>query len=238
VSLSTLLLCLLGLAVVAFFVGFARARMLAHGEERSLHSRPGYHGGYLALWTSLPAVLVLLAWAAVGPRVIDGQVQTTLPAQVLQGSEAQIGLTMSVVRSVASGLKTFSREELQAAKANPQEAQRLLSEKGIVVASAPDAAIIQSAQLLDNLKRKSRLAQTFVAALLAIAGFAFAFTGFTFSKAFTLAFVAAGFTGAAFFVVVFFAMSNLLHCECCCVARPSGGRRQQGASVRRANLWS
>ena len=113
----------------AFFVGFARAKA-AHGEERSLHSRPGYHGGYLALWTSLPAVLVLLIWAAVEPRLIDGQVQATLPAQVLQGSEAQIGLTMSVVRSVASGLKTFSREELQAAKANPQEAQRLLSKKG------------------------------------------------------------------------------------------------------------
>ncbi len=176
-SLSILLLSLLGLAVAAFFVGFARAKLLARGEERSLHSRPGYHGGYLALWTSLPAILVLLIWAAVEPRLIDGQVQASLPPQMLQGSEAQIGLTMSVVKSVASGLKTFSREELQAAKANPQEAQRLLSAKGIAVATAPDAAIIQSAQLLDNLKRKGRLAQTFVAALLAIAGFAFAFFG-------------------------------------------------------------
>ena len=174
-SLTTLFLNLFGLAVVAFFVGFARARMLVQGKERTLHSRPGYHGGYLALWTSLPAVLVLLIWAAVEPRLIDGQVQATLPAQVLQGSEAQIGLTMSVVRSVASGIKTFSREELQAAKANPQEAQRLLSEKGIAVASAPDAAIIESAELLNTLKRKNSLAQTFVAALLAIAGFAFAF---------------------------------------------------------------
>ncbi len=176
-SLTTLLLCLLGLAVAAFFVGFARAKMLAHGQERSLHSRPGYHGGYLALWTSLPAVLVLLSWAAVEPGLIDGQVQATLPAHLLQGSEAQVGLSMSVVRSVASGIKTFSSEELHAAKANPQEAQRLLSEKGIVVASAPDAAIIHSAEILDNLKRKSRLAQTFVAALLAISGFAFAFFG-------------------------------------------------------------
>ncbi len=174
-SLSTLLLCLLGLAVAAFFVGFARARLLSHGKERSLHSRPGYHGGYLALWTALPAVLVLLIWAAVEPRFIDAEVQATLPAQVLQGSEAQVGLTMSVVRSVASGLKTFSRDELQAAKANPKEAQRLLSEKGIAVASAPGAAIIQSAELLNTFKRKSSLAQTFVAALLAIAGFAFAF---------------------------------------------------------------
>ncbi len=174
-SLSTLLLVLLGLAFVAFFIGFARAKTLAKGKERTLHSRPGYHGGYLALWTSLPAFLVLLIWATLSPRLIDAQVQATLPAQVLQGTEAQIGLTMSVVRSVASGLKTFGSGELEAAKASPQEAQRLLSEKGIVVASAPDAAIIESAEFLNTLKQESSLAQTIVAALLAISGFVFAF---------------------------------------------------------------
>ncbi len=174
-SLSIVLISLLGLAIVSFLVGFIRARIMARGKEGSLHSRPGYYGGYLALWSSLPAIIVLLIWAAVVPRLIDGQVQATLPAKVLQGSQAQIGLTMSVVRSVASGLETFTSEDLQAAKANPLEAQRLLSEKGIAVASAPDAAIIQGAELLNNLKRKSDLAQTFVAALLAICGFVFAF---------------------------------------------------------------
>ena len=174
-SLSTLLVSLFGLAVVAFFVGLARARIAARGKERPLHSRPGYYGGYLALWTSLPAVIVLLIWAAVSPRLIDGQVSVSLPADVLKGSEAQIGLTMSVVRNVASGLKTFTPEELQSAKASPQEAQRLLSEKGVAVASAPDAGIIKGAELLNSLRQESNLAQTFVAALLALAGFVFAF---------------------------------------------------------------
>ena len=174
-SLSTLLLILLGLAVVAFLIGFLRARTLAKGKDHALHSLPGYYGGYLALWTSLPAFLVLLIWATVSPGLIDAQVRATLPAQVLQGSEAQIGLTMSVVRSVASGLKALSSDELEAAKASPQEAQRLLSEKGIVVASAPDAAIIESAEFLNTLKQESRLAHTIVAALLAVSGFVFAF---------------------------------------------------------------
>ena len=174
-SLSTLLLSLLGLAAAAFLAGFIRAKILARRKEASFHSRLGYYGGYVALWTALPAVIVLLIWAAVVPRLIDGQVQAALPAKVLQGSEAQIGLTMSVVRSVASGLEKLTSEELKTAKANPQEAQRLLSEKGIAVATAPDQAIIQSAEILNTLKRKSSLAQTFVAALLAIFGFAFAF---------------------------------------------------------------
>ncbi len=173
--LSTLLLSLLGLAAAAFLAGFIRAKNLARRGEASFHSRLGYYGGYVALWTSLPAIIVLLIWAAVVPRLIDGQVQAALPAKALEGSEAQIGLTMSVVRSVASGLERLTSEELKTAKANPQEAQRLLSEKGIAVASAPDSAIIQSAEILNNLKHKSSLAQTFVAALLAIFGFAFAF---------------------------------------------------------------
>jgi phosphate transport system permease protein len=163
------------LAVVAFFVGLARARIAARGKERPLHSRPGYYGGYLALWTSLPPIIVLLIWAAVSPRLIDGAVSASLPADVLKGSEAQIGLTMSVVRNVASGLKTFTPEELQSAKASPQDAQRLLSKRGIAIASAPDAGIIKGAELLNRLRQESNLAQTFVAALLALAGFVFAF---------------------------------------------------------------
>jgi phosphate transport system permease protein len=165
----------LGLAVVAFVIGFARARAFARGNERSLHSLPGYHGGYLALWTSLPAILVLLIWSAVEPPFIDSQVRALLPERVLQGSDARIGLTMSIVRSVAPGLKTLTREELKAAKADPQEAQRLLSTKGIAVATAPDPSIIGAAEFLNRLRWESSLAKTGVAAFLALFGFFIAF---------------------------------------------------------------
>ncbi len=174
-SLGALLLSLFGLAVVAFFIGFARAKALAHGDEHSLHSRPGYHGGYLALWTALPATLILLIWAAVEPPFLDRQVRAVLPERVLQGSDAQVGLTMSVVKSVAPGLKMLTPQELQAAKADPQEAQRLLSLKRIALASAPDPAIIGAAELLNSLKWKSSLAKTGVAAFLALFGFFIAF---------------------------------------------------------------
>jgi phosphate transport system permease protein len=175
VSLTALLLSLIGLAVVAFIAGHLRAAGLERGSERSLHSRPGYHGGYVALWTSLPAILVLLIWAAAERPFIDEQVRATLPARVLEGSEAQIGLAMSIVKSVAPGLKTFSRNDLLAAKASPQTAQRLLSERGIAVASAPDPAIISAAEVLNNLKWESNLGKTGVSAFLALFGFFFAF---------------------------------------------------------------
>ncbi len=174
-SLSTLLLSLVGVGIGAYFIGLLRAKMKARGNERSLHSRPGYHGGFLALWTSLPAIIVLLIWAAVEPAFIDREVQGSLPLEIQQGPEAKIGLTMGVVRSVASGLKVLNREELQAAKTDPQEAQRVLSKHGFIIASAPDPAIIGSAELLNELKSESSLAKTYAAGVLALLGFVIAF---------------------------------------------------------------
>jgi phosphate transport system permease protein len=174
VSLGALLLSLIGLAVVAFMIGYARAARLERGGDRPLHSRPGYHGGYLALWTSLPAILVLLVWAAVERPFIDAEARAALPERVLQSSNAQIGLTMSIVKSVAPGLKTFSREDLQAAKASPETAQRLLAQRGIAVASAPDPAVIGAAEVLNRLRWESNLSKTFAAAFLALFGFFFA----------------------------------------------------------------
>jgi phosphate transport system permease protein len=166
---------LIAAALVAFIIGFWRAKALAHGKESRLHSRPGYHGGYLALWTALPAILVLLAWSAIEPRFLQDSVESTLPPSIQEGSAAQLGLTMGVVRSVAKGLETFTPQELDAAKSSPQEAQRLLNQKGIVVATAPDRVIIDAASTLNELKQKSLRAKTYVAAFLAIFGFIFAF---------------------------------------------------------------
>ncbi|MBJ7535543.1 phosphate ABC transporter permease subunit PstC [Rhodomicrobium vannielii ATCC 17100] len=174
-SLSALLFCLLLAAIVAFVIGFWRAKRLSPDNPRALHSRPGYHGGYLALWTALPAILVLLVWSAVEPRFIQAEVESNLPAQVLEGSEGQIGLAMGVVRSVATGLERLTPAEVAAAKASPREAQRLFESKGVVIATPPNAAVIASAEELNNIRHLSRLAKTAVAAFLAIFGFIFAF---------------------------------------------------------------
>jgi phosphate transport system permease protein len=174
-SLGALFLGLIGAGLAAFAIGFARAKSLSRGKQRSLHSLPGYHGGYLALWTSLPAILVLLIWAAVEPHFINQRVESSLAPEVLSGSEGQIGLTMGVVRTVASGIKRLSADELAAAKADPKEAQRILAGKGIAVATAPDRTVIESAQMLNKLKQESARAKAGLAIFLALSGFIIAF---------------------------------------------------------------
>ena len=65
--LATALVLVSGL--LAWRVGNARALALAGGGGVQLHSLPGYHGWYVALWTGLPALVVLMAGSVALPRL-------------------------------------------------------------------------------------------------------------------------------------------------------------------------
>ncbi|UXU74015.1 MULTISPECIES: phosphate ABC transporter permease subunit PstC [unclassified Paracoccus (in: a-proteobacteria)] len=64
--LWTLLIVLI-LAIAGFFVTRARAVVLADGDTRRLHSRPGYYGWNAALLIAVPAFLVMAIWRFVQP---------------------------------------------------------------------------------------------------------------------------------------------------------------------------
>ena len=69
-SSLAILAILLATAVVVYFVGRAKARSAAAAPGVKPHSRPPYHGAYLAIWTVLPALLFLPVWsAAEGPAL-------------------------------------------------------------------------------------------------------------------------------------------------------------------------
>lgn len=55
-------IAILALAALGYLLGRSRSVRLAGGDTRALHSRPTYHGWHVALFTALPA-LVLLALA-------------------------------------------------------------------------------------------------------------------------------------------------------------------------------
>lgn len=68
------------LVVVAggFYAGRTQAIRLVGGARRVLHSLPNYYGYYVALWTGLPALLVLMAYALLGGQVVDRLVVSEL----------------------------------------------------------------------------------------------------------------------------------------------------------------
>ena len=88
---STLLLVVVCLALLGYYLGRQRAVTAAVAAgPRNVHSLPGYHGGYVALWCALPAVALLVLWQVFEPvwlrsSVIESlpEVMRTLPADLL-----------------------------------------------------------------------------------------------------------------------------------------------------------
>jgi phosphate transport system permease protein len=102
--MTTLLLVavLLGLAAFGYRHGRRRALAIAGGDARRLHSLPGYHGLYVALWCAVPALVVLVAWISAAPAVVETLVISRIPG-VEELSPAQRNLLANDVKNLASG---------------------------------------------------------------------------------------------------------------------------------------
>ncbi len=103
--LPTLILLFAGLVLVAFFLARRRAITVAGGYRniRSLHSLPQHYGYYTAMCAALPALVVILLWALFSDVLIMRQVAAALPEPYRSLGEAELGLVLSDVRSIAAG---------------------------------------------------------------------------------------------------------------------------------------
>ena len=152
-SLSILAVLLIA-GVVAYFVGRIRSVKVCKGEQRTLHSRPSYHGFYLAVWTVLPAVFVLTLWAAAERPVQNYLAMKEMPASVLETSDAQKSLTMSIVDSIATGLPKLSNEEREIVRkarygfVTSADARDVLAHHGVILGSPPERYILAAADEL------------------------------------------------------------------------------------------
>jgi phosphate transport system permease protein len=74
VNALALFFLLLGLGLVAWLTARARAATVADRAGARLHSLPGQHGWYMAMWTVLPALLFLAIWSGVSPALVTDSV--------------------------------------------------------------------------------------------------------------------------------------------------------------------
>jgi phosphate transport system permease protein len=180
VSTSIILLGLLVAGVIAFFVGVRRANGVADKSIARLHSRTGYYGGYLALWTVLPALLVTLAWTAAQPIVVRHLISEELPESVRNLSEAEQSLILGRISSVASGLPSLSKDEFDTVKkvrlgfAAAGDGMRILQDRGVVLGSAPEPYVINVAYDQVQYETWGRWLMTGVAGTLAFFCFIYA----------------------------------------------------------------
>ena len=102
-SLSAAALLVLGLALVAWLSGRARARAFAGPDKPRAHSLPGQHGWYVATWTAIPALLFLAVWDNVSSNLIYGQVMASAEAQSLPAFDMQRQAILREAYALATG---------------------------------------------------------------------------------------------------------------------------------------
>ncbi len=96
-------LLIIAMSLVAFYVGRSTASGFATAGQ-SLHSLPGYHGAFVAVWVGIPAFFLVLLWALMQDSVVEQLIVTSLPPNMTTGaSDAQINLYLQEIRNVASG---------------------------------------------------------------------------------------------------------------------------------------
>ncbi|MFK7792356.1 MAG: phosphate ABC transporter permease subunit PstC [Devosiaceae bacterium] len=131
-----LLLALIILFVGSLYIGAQRSRQVAGTSTSNLHSRPSYHGGYLAIMATLPALGILIAWSiAQGPiidRLVVGQFTDQVDALSLPQQEA----FLRDARAIAFGGIVSFTDELKEAAAGIYANLYLMSQIAMIIVMA------------------------------------------------------------------------------------------------------
>lgn len=96
-----------GLGLIGWLMARSRAWALrgkpADGPAGRLHSLPGYHGWYVAIWAAVPAIIFALAWNAISPVLIMDRVLASPGAASLPAFGFERDAILSEARSIATG---------------------------------------------------------------------------------------------------------------------------------------
>ncbi|WP_420588510.1 phosphate ABC transporter permease subunit PstC [Bacterioplanoides sp.] len=111
---SSLLIAILIFFGGAYLLGRNRARAIAN-QGGSLHSLPTHYGALMALWTGLPALILLIMWSLLQGPVIDGLLVAQLPQNIQQGTPTDIQLALSKVHNLATGAGVSADASLEPA---------------------------------------------------------------------------------------------------------------------------
>ncbi|MBJ3783609.1 phosphate ABC transporter permease subunit PstC [Devosia sediminis] len=99
--LAAALLILLG---VAYQSGWSKGRSLVAANGVTVHSRPQYHGAYVALWAMIPALVVLALWGLFGGGIRHDYIVSLIPVDILTAlDQSGLNLTIGRIEALASG---------------------------------------------------------------------------------------------------------------------------------------
>ncbi len=100
---AALFATLLILAAFGFLMGRRRAIVVSGGAPRKLHSRPHYHGLYLALWCGLPGLILAVTWLILEPEIAQWLLRLSLDEQHRTLPPERLNALLAEVRNLAAG---------------------------------------------------------------------------------------------------------------------------------------
>ncbi|RWQ24040.1 phosphate ABC transporter permease subunit PstC [Mesorhizobium sp.] len=173
--MSSLLVLAIVVAVglVAFFIGRQRAAAHDNGKVKP-HSRAHYHGWWAFLLAVLPALLLLAVWTVGSSVYLDRHIHTALPERTVDSKVASEALDVSLVKSLARGLRKLDAGTLAAMPASFAELQPLLAAKGVALASDTQDYMIPIAVEANKVQDRLGLFGAIVILVSSIAGAVYA----------------------------------------------------------------
>lgn len=93
----------IGLGLIGWLAARSRAWALRGTGSGRLHSLPGYHGWYVAIWAAVPAILFAILWDALSPALILDRVLASPGAASLPAFGFERDAILAEARSVAAG---------------------------------------------------------------------------------------------------------------------------------------
>ncbi|RYF93038.1 MAG: phosphate ABC transporter permease subunit PstC, partial [Caulobacteraceae bacterium] len=100
-SFTLALAVLLAISAGVYVLG--RRRAVASSAGETLHSLPGYYGTWVALWTGVPALLILVLFLTAGPRLGEALISADPPAAVAQLPSETAQAFWSDAQAIAHG---------------------------------------------------------------------------------------------------------------------------------------
>ncbi len=171
-----LAIIVLVLALVGYVAGRQRSLALSKRDGVRLHSLPGYYGQAVALFTAIPALLLMAAWLFLQPLLIENQISSQIPDSVVPEGGAR-SLVMADVRRIADGLNQLaergsSEDELSSMRAGPTDVRGRLAEVGVALGSDVEPAVLEAAKSYRSIaKTGSQLRNAAVIATALVFGF-------------------------------------------------------------------
>ncbi|HEX6094069.1 MAG TPA: phosphate ABC transporter permease family protein, partial [Dongiaceae bacterium] len=133
---SVTMLAMLGLMMAAYVFGRQRATALTAAAGHSLHSRPGYHGLYVALWCGVPALVILALWLSLEPVVLRSLTIGGLPPDLASKPTSELNLILNDIGNIIAGAGSNDPDGVKTAAAAKLAAWRGWSALALALAIA------------------------------------------------------------------------------------------------------